>query len=508
MQDGNKRIAKNTMFLYFRMLLSMLISLYTSRIILNILGFTDYGLYNVIIGVTTLFIFLNGALGTSTSRFLTFELGRKNSEKLRQIFATTLYIHLGIALVIIFLCETFGLWFVNNKLVIPEERMHGCNILYQFVLVNVALNIIQIPMNAIIIAHEQIKIYAFTGILDTILKFCIAISLSYFAYDRLVIFGFLQMLITISIFLFYCFYCKKNSQEFSIGLKFNRNIFKEMIGYSMWNLLGSSVVILKNQGVNILINIFHGPAVNAANAIAYQVNQAITNFSGNFITALNPQIIKSYANKEVENTKTLIFRGGKFSFFLLMVIAIPIILEINTILQIWLKDVPQYSNILTQLVVILALVECFTYTIGTAIQAVGKIKYYQIAISGILLLNFPLSYIAYKQGADPSVALIISIFLSIIAVYVRLFFLKRYIGISIKEYMANVLMITFTVLLLSTVIPFLFHWLMNPGIIRLIVVSIISILSSIFFIFFIGLRKNEKKLVVLYLKKFRLTLYR
>ncbi len=505
MQNANKKIAKNTMFLYIRMLFSMLIALYTSRIILNTLGFVDYGLYNVIVGVITLFTFLNGALGTSTSRFLTFELGKNDTRRLQQVFNSSFYIHLGIALIIVLIAETIGLWIVNHQLTIPEDRLYACNIVYQFVIITAALSIIQVPLTAMIISHERIKVYAIVGVFDTILKLCIAISLAYFSYDKLIVFSFFQMLISISIYIFYYTYSKKKFQGIRIDLKFNKGVCREMLGYSMWNLLGSSAVMLKEQGINILINIFFGPAVNAANAIAYQVNQAVSNFSSNFIIAINPQIIKSYANEEREKAKELIFRGGRFSFFLLMIIFIPILLETETILQIWLKNAPEYSNILTRLVIILALIECFIYTIGSAIQAVGRIKYYQIVISGTLLLNFPLSYIAYKQGANPEIALVISIILSFITVYIRLFFLKRYLGISVKEYLNEVILNALLVLFASLFIPFLFHQFMNSGFIRLLAVTATSVLSSIIFIYLIGLRNNEKKLVILYLKKIRIT---
>jgi O-antigen/teichoic acid export membrane protein len=501
MQNNNKRIAKNTIYLYFRTLLTMIVSLFTSRVILNTLGVVDYGLNNVVAGVITLFSFLNGALGASTSRFLTFELGKNDTDQLKQVFRTAFNIHLILAIIVVIFCETAGLWIVNNVLVIPPERLFACNVIFQFVVVSALLSITQVPMNAQIIAHERMNVYAYLGVSDAILKLVVAYLIMVSTFDKLITLGALSLCISFGMYIFCHIYSKKHFAEYNFGLKTNKRLNKEMLGFSIWSLVGSSAVMLKKQGVNILINIFFGPSVNAANAIAYQVNHAITVFSNNFTMALNPQITKSYAANEKIQMKNLIFRGSRFSFFLLMIFTIPVLLEADTLLKLWFVNTPLYTAILTRLVITLTLVECFIYTLGIAIQATGKIKYYQIVVSGTILLNFPISYIFYKIGGAPYTALIVSIGLSIITVFIRLIFINAYLEISIVEYSKKVLFVSLLVLITSIAIPLNIHLYLNPGLFRLITVTFASLICSALFIYLLGLKKEEKNIVHSYIKR-------
>ena len=498
--DNNKRIAKNTVFLYFRMMLTMFVSLFTSRVILNTLGVVDYGLNNVIAGVITLFTFLNSALGASTSRFLTFELGKGNKEKIKKIFCTAFNIHFGMAIVVVLFCETAGLWIVNNVLQIPSDRLLACNVIYQYVVVTAFLSITQVPLNAMIISHERMNIYAYLGVSDAILKLCVAYLITISSFDKLIAFGTLNLLISIGMYIFYHIYCKHNFSEYNIAVSREKKLYKEMIGYSTWSLFGSLAGMSKSQGVNILINIFFGPVVNAANAIAYQVNAALTNFFNNFTTALNPQIIKSYANNDPDRVRNLIFKGGKFSFYLLMILSIPILLETDTILHLWLNNVPEYTIILTKLVVILTLVECFAVTVGVSIQATGKIKYYQIFVGGVYLLNFPITYIFYSLGAPPTTALIISIVLALTNIFVRLYFLKKYLFINTLDYLKNVLLVSAIVMLFSCIFPIVTSMLMDKGFLRLFTVIVVTVLSSTICIYLLGLQKAEKQRIRLFIK--------
>lgn len=499
--SDNKRIAKNTLFLYFRLMLTMFVSLFTSRVVLNTLGVEDYGLNNVVAGVITLFAFLNGALGSATSRFLTFELGKGNNEQVKKTFCTALNIHFCLAIIVVIFCETVGLWVVNNVLNIPPDRLFACNVIFQYVIASAFLNITQVPLNALIISHERMRIYAYLGVSDAMFKLLIAYLITISTFDKLITFGTLNLLVTVGIYIFYHLYCKYNFLEYTIAISREKKLYKEMLGYSAWNLLGSLAGMLKNQGINILINIFFGPVVNAANAIAYQVNNALINFSNNFTTALNPQIIKSYANNEHERMKSLIFRGGKFSFFLLMILSIPILLETNTILHLWLKNVPEYTIVLTRLVIILTLTESFAITISTSIQATGKIRNYLFFISGTHLLNFPLSYIFYNLGARPSAALTISIVLSFITIFIRLFFIRNLLSIEIREYLKKVLIPSFVVFILSILLPLGFYFNMDDNIKRLIIVIVSSITSSLLFIYFLGLNKGERTYITSMLKQ-------
>lgn len=499
--NNNKRIVKNTLFLYFRMMLTMLVSLFTSRVILNTLGIVDYGLNNVIAGVITLFAFVNGALGAASSRFLTFELAGGNKERLKKIFSTSFNIHFCMGIIIVLFCETIGLWLVNNILNIPPERLFACNVIYQFVIISAFLTTTQVPLYAIVISYERMSVYAYLGISDAILKLCIAYFITISTFDKLITLGVLNLIVVIGVYIFIHIYCKHNFSEYTIAVSREKKLYKEMIGYSAWSLLGSSAGMLKNQGVNILMNIFFGPVVNAANAIAYQVNNALINFSNNFTTALNPQIIKSYANKDYDRMKRLVFRGGKFSFFLLMILSIPILLETKMILHLWLKSVPEYTVILTRLVVLLTLVESFTYTLGVVIQATGKIRNYQILVSGLILLNFPLSYLFYKLGGEPSSALITSITLSVIAVFIRIFIVKRIIKMTVKEYIKEVLFTSIITLITSILIPLVCHLKMHESIERLILILISSTISSLVFIYLLGMNKEERIYIISLIKK-------
>jgi O-antigen/teichoic acid export membrane protein len=355
-------------------------------------------------------------------------------------------------------------------------------------------------MNAQIIAHERMSVYAYLGVSDAILKLAIAYLITVSSFDKLITLGTLNVCISVGMYIFYHIYCKKHFPEYNFGKQMDKKLSREMLGFSIWSLLGHLQVMLKNQGINILINLFFGPAVNAANAIAYQVNNAIVQFSNNFTTALNPQIIKSYAANEREQMKALIFRAGKFSFFLLMILSIPALLETEIILHLWLKNVPEYTTILTRLIIVFTLIESYAFSVYTPISAKGEIQNYWLILSGIFLLNLPLSYIFYKIGAAPSMALITSNVLCIVVIPVRLFFLKKYISIGILEYAKNVFLISVIVCAASTIIPLGIHLYMPYSIFRFFIVGITSILCSVISIYLIGLKKNEKQIIIMILK--------
>lgn len=479
------------------------VSLYTSRMVLNTLGVEDFGIYNIVGGVIVMFSFLNTSMSGATSRFLTFELGRGDYEKLKKTFSAALTIHFIIAGIILVLGETIGLWWLENKLVVAPDRMPAARWVYQLSILSSMITITQVPYNATIIAHERMSVYAYVEILNSFLKLGIVYLLVIGNFDKLILYAVLTLCVTVIITTIYKIYCTRNFSESHYKFAWEKEIIKPMISFSGWNLFGSSASVLKNQGVNILLNIFFGPIVNAANAIAYQVNSAVSNFSNGFTTALTPQIVKSYATKDIARMKKLIFRGGRYIFFLLMILMIPIFLETDIILRLWLKNVPQYTAELTKLVLILTLTDSFMYTTGGAIQATGKNKYFQSTIATITLFVLPLSYICLKIDANPLAPLMVSIILSVIALFSRLFFLRKYIGIAIKEYFKYVLLVVSIVLLLSIFPPFVLHRLMATGFLRLIVVVVASLLSSMFFIYFIGLTNEEKNKVIVYVRNIK-----
>lgn len=490
---NNKRIAKNTLILYFRMLLLMVVSLYTSRIVLQALGSEDYGLNNVIAGVIAMFGYLNNSLATSTSRFLTFELGKGNLKRIGEIFNNSFGIHFGYAIILIVLSETIGLWFVNNVLNIPDNRIVACNIVYQTVIISAVLQITLVPRNAMIIAHERMTVYAYIGIYGAFVKCFIAIALKYSSYDRLIIYAILLLLNEIIIYLFYWIYCRKAFPAVTkLSLKYSKVLIRSLLGFTTWSLLGSTVLMARNQGVTMLINLFFGAAVNAANAIAYQVNQAITNFTTNFTVALNPQIIKTYAADDMKSMKNLLYQGCKLSFYLLLLLCYPVLFETEYILHMWLGEYPAYTVNFTRWILILSMVEIFNNPIGCAIQATGDIKWYQIVISCIQFLTFPAVFIFYKMSMPPYIALVAMVVFGLIAFFSRFYFMKKLLYIKTWEYISIVLLPCLLVSLLAIIIPSVIKLLMSESIMRLTIATTLCTIINMILIYTLGINNRER----------------
>ena len=495
--SNNKRIAKNTLLLYFRMILVMLASLYTARIMLEALGVEDYGLYNVVAGVITLFTFLNATMTTTTSRYLTYELGRGDVSCIRTTFSSSFKTHLLLATIIMILGETAGVYMVNDVLSIPANRLFACNIVFQTVIVSAGLQIVQVPYSALVISHEKMGVYAYLGIFDVVAKLAVCFAVKYIEYDKLILLAVLQLSVTALIAVFYYAYCKaKFNKLLYISRKIDKAIFVSMLGFTAWSLMGSLANMLKNQGINILINLFFGSAINAANAIAYRINSAVMGFTSNFTTALNPQITKMYASGQYDEMRKLIYSGGKYTFFMLMLLGIPIMLEIDFILKIWLGDnVPEYTSIMTVLVLALSMVETFTYTIGCAIQATGCIRNYQLVISGLSLLNFPLSYVLFMLGCPPYSALAVSVAISAVMLFSRLYFMKTLLGIPPMDYISKVFLRTFVVAVLC-IIPSLFIcYYLKENTTRFFIVCGVTTVSNLLGIYFLGINSTERQFV-------------
>lgn len=482
------------------MLLIMAVSLYTSRIILNALGVEDFGIYNVVGGVVMMFVFLNGTLGNATSRFITIELGKKDFNKLNRVFRSAFTIHLLLMFIILLLAETIGLWLLNYKLAIPENRLFAANVVYQISVISCCITITQVPLNASIIAHERMNIYAYLGVSDVLLKLIVAAIISQNSSDKLIIYAFLLFIISVGMYCFYHIYCKTNFKEYSCKLLFDKDIFKDMLSFSSWSLFGSLAYVLKDHGVNIVLNIFFGPSINASRGIAMQVSTAVSSFSQNFTVALNPQIYKAYASKEYQRMISLLFKGAKFSFFLLLFFATPIILEAEYLLRLWLGSVPNYAVLFTRLVIVNSLLETYTYTIGASVQATAKIKWYQIFVGSTLLLNLPITYLFLTKGYEPQIAFIIAILLTVISLIIRVLILNKLIYISIKRFILDVFGVTISVTLLSAIIPSIIEIIMQPGIEKFITICIVSFISTASTIWIIGLSKSEKFVIIQELK--------
>lgn len=500
LEVSNKRILKNTLFLYVRMFFVLLITLFTSRIVLQNLGFEDYGLYNVVGGLVVFVSFIRNTLTTSTSRYITYEIGN-NIDNVKNIFAHAFAIHFILAILILIIGEILGIIAIHFFMNIPEDRLFACNIVFQLSLISTSITILLTPFNSVIVANEKFNMYAYIGIVEVILKLIIAYIISISPVDKMVTYSILMFFVTIGVPFFNVLYVNnKFKSNIYITSILDIKIIKSMISFTLWGLIGSLANTLKNNGINILINIFFGATVNAANAIAYQVNAAVNSFTANFTTASNPQITKAYASGAYLDMQRLIFVSGKISFFLLITLCYPIIFKTEFILTLWLQEFPPYTVLFTKLVLILSLVETFTFSIGCGVQATGNIKYYQIVISGITILNFPIAYISYKLGLPPSSALIISIVISSITLLLRLYFMKLLLNISPREYVFNVLLKCILVTITTYPILYLLSSLFNDSIIGIILLSTTVLIYNCVVIFIFGLDNKERNYILLYLK--------
>lgn len=489
---NNKRIAKNTLMLYVRMLFTMAVSLFTSRVVLQTLGVEDYGIQNVVGGVITMFTFINSAMVSSTQRYLNFELATGNEEKLKSIFNTSLQIHALIALVIILLGETVGLWFVLNKLVIPETRMTAAMWVYQCSILSCAVGIMSTPYNADIIAHEKMSAFAYISILDVCLKLLIVYLLVISPYDKLIVYAILILAIQLLIRYIYSRYCNKHFKESLFERKINRPLLKEMASFAGWSFWGNLAFILYTQGLNMMLNIFFGPIVNAARAVAVQVQSAIQQFVGSFQMALNPQITKNYASGNLEQMHSLMFRSARFSFLLLFFISLPVLLETDFLLTLWLKTVPDNAVIFTQIMICISLIYTTANPCVIANQATGKVKVYQMVVGGILLTILPISYIVLNLGAPAYSVFIVHFCVESVAQFSRMYMLRKLIHLPIKQYLQNIYFPIMATVVVSIILPILVHIQLENGWLRFIAVGCTCVVSVGLSAFFIGFTKHER----------------
>lgn len=491
----NKRIAKNTLLLYIRMLFLMIVSLYTSRVVLNALGVEDFGIYNVVGGIVAMFNVLSGSLSAAISRFITYELGKENLKNLNKIFSSAVTIQLGLAIIIILLAETIGLWFLNIKMNIPEIRMEAANWVFQFSILTFAINLISVPYNASIIAHEKMSAFAYISILEAIGKLTIAYLIVVSPIDKLIFYAILMCVVALIIRLTYGNYCKRNFSECSYHFIWDKQLLKQMFGFAGWNFIGASSAVLRDQGGNIVINLFCGPSVNAARGIAFQVNNAINQFIVNFMTALNPQITKSYATGNKEYMMTLIFQGARISFYMLFLLSLPILVNAHYILELWLKTVPEHTVFFVQLVLIFALSESISQPLVTAMLATGKIRNYQIIVGGLQMMNLPISYLLLRLGFFPEIVIVVAIGVSQCCLAARLTLLRGMIGISIRKYLKNVYFNIMTISLVASIPSFISAQFLDESFLSFITVSLITILCTVISIYFIGCNRKERQFI-------------
>lgn len=493
--SNNKRIAKNTLLLYFRMLFTMVVSLYTSRVVLQALGVEDFGIYNVVGTFVAMFSVLSGSLSAAINRFITFELGTGDNKKLKKVFSSAVTIQIGLFLVIVLFAETLGLWFLNHKMVIPIERIEAANWVYQFSILTFGINLISVPYNAAIIAHERMSAFAYISILEVLGKLFVAFSITISPIDKLILYGFLLMLIALIIRIVYGYYCKKNFEECTFCFVFDRSLLREMFGFAGWNMIGSSASILRDQGGNVIINLFCGPSVNAARGIAIQVSHVVQGFVTNFMTALNPQITKSYALGEHDYMITLVFQGARLSFYILLLISLPVILNVNYILSLWLGVVPEHTTNFVQLTLIFAMSESLANPLITAMLATGKIRNFQIVVGGLQLLNLPISYFFLHMGYAPECVFIVAVVISICCEMARIYMLRGMIKLPVREFLYRVYFNVITVAIIASILPYLVVRGIEENFLNLILTSLLCVICTIISILYIGCGKNERTFV-------------
>ena len=493
--ENNKRIAKNTLLLYFRMLFLMAVSLYTSRVVLNALGVEDFGIYNVVGGVVAMFSVLSGSLSAAISRFITYELGKGNQENLNKIFSSAVTIQLILSGIIILLAETIGMWFLNAKMNIPEVRMEAANWVFQFSILTFAINLISIPYNASIIAHEKMSAFAYISILEAVGKLTIAYLITIAPIDKLIFYAILMCVVALVVRFTYGNYCKRHFSECTYHFVWDKQLLKQMFGFAGWNFIGASSAVLRDQGGKVVINLFCGPAVNAARGIAFQVNNAVNQFVVNFMTALNPQITKSYAAGDKGYMMTLIFQGARLSFYMLLLLSLPILINTHYILVLWLKIVPEHAVFFVQLILIFALSESISQPLITAMLATGKIRNYQIIVGGLQMMNLPISYILLRLGYFPEVVIVIAICISQCCLAARLILLRGMIGLSITKYLKNVYLNIIIVSIIAVILPLISAYYIKESFINFILISLIAIICTLSSIYFIGCNNQEREFI-------------
>lgn len=496
--ENTRRIAKNTLFLYMRMLFAMLVGLYTSRVVLSALGVENYGIYNVVGGFVSMFALISSALTSSISRFLTFELGAGNMKRLKEVFSTSLLIQIAMSIIVLIVAETIGLWFVNYKLVIPPDRLYAANWVFQASIFAFILGLISCPYNSLVVSHEKMNMFAYLGILDTLLRLAIVLFIAYspWNFDRLIVYSLLLIAVsTASQMVCFC-YTYSHFEESRTVPRFYKKCWKEMSGFAGWNAIGCTAGLLKDQGVNILLNLFFGPAVNAARGLGITINGAVNSFAANFLTAINPQITKSYAANDRVYTFSLVERGSRFGYYIIMILAIPIILETPFVLKLWLKEYPVMTITFTRLVLVLSLIEILSNTLITLQVATGKIRNYQLAVGGLLLMNFPLSWIALKLGAPAFSVYLVAIGIGIGCLFLRLIFLRKMTQLSIKGYLNNVIINVLFTTTAALLPPLLSYLLMPEGLFRLIAICMVSLISGMLSVMYIGCSNSERAFIL------------
>ena len=485
--ENNKRIAKNTLLLYFRMFITMAIGLYTSRIVLQTLGISDYGIYNVVGGIITMLSFLNAGMVASSQRFISYELGRNDIQRLKTVFCTSVSIHLFIALIAFMIAETLGLWFINTQLNIDAERMTAANWVYQCSILTFMVNVISVPYNSCIVAHEKMSAFAYISILEVTLKLAVVFLLWVLPFDKLVVYAILILIVSVLIRFCYTIYCKKHFEECIYHFEFNKSLFKKMFSFAGWSVVGNLGFSFKDQASNIILNIFYGTTLNAARGIGMQVSGIVNTFSSNFSMALNPQITKQYAAGNEEESQKLVYAGSRYAFYLLTLISIPVIINVDYILELWLGVVPEYASYFLILSMITSLLYALSGSVTTALQATGKIKTFQIGICILMLSELPMAYMLLYLGYPPYSVMYPTLLTYTIAIFFRFYLFHILVPCSI-------------VFLLCWITCHHICQYFETNLIAIVQTSLLSITTTLIIVFLFGMNKNERMFIMKYIK--------
>ena len=498
---NTRKIAKNTLVLYVRMLLLMLVGLYTSRVVLSALGENDFGIYDVVGGVVAMFTIISGSLNSAISRFITFEMGKSDPMRLNKVYSTAVTIQLILAVVVVLIAEPVGLWFVRNKMTIDPSRIQAAIWVLHFSLASFVINLMSVPQMASITAHEKMSAYAYIGIMEGLLRLAVAVLISRSSSDRLVLYSALMMVTVLMVRAAYGIYCRRNFPECRYRWVKDALLVKEMFSFAGWNFIGASSGVLRDQGGKILVNLFYGTAVNAARGVAMQLNGAVQGFVTNFMTAVNPQITKSYASGDQGYMYYLISKSSRMSYYLLFVLALPVLFNTGYILDIWLEEVPLHSTLFVQLFLIFTLSESLSNPLITAQLATGNIRNYQLVVGGLQLLNIPVSYAFLKAGAAPEVTVMVAIAISQICFFARLFMLKGMIGLPVGDFLKKVYMNVLGTTALSLAVPFVIHGFLPDTIWGVIISVTLCVISAGLSVLTFGLSRGERHEISCWIKK-------
>lgn len=500
--SDNKRIAKNTILLYFRMIIIMLVTLYTSRVILMTLGVEDYGIYNVVGGIVAMFNFISGSLTSASQRFITFELGKGDKGNLSKIFSVSLQLHIFIAIGIAIVAEAIGVWFIYNKLQIPTGRLDAALWVFHFSILSMIIMFISVPYNALIVAHEKMTAFAMVSIVDAGLRLGIANSLLVFGtIDRLIVYGALMFIAQLVIRLCYTVYCKRNFSNCRFQWSFDKKVCKEMGSFASWSIFGNLAFVTYTQGLNLLLGMFFTPVVNAARGIAVQVQSAVNTFIQSFQTAINPQITKNYASGKVDDMISLVFRSSRFSYYLLMIVTIPVMLQTNEILKLWLRIVPDYTVSFLRVILLTTWINSIANPLIISVKATGKVKVYESTVGGLMILILPISYVFLKFGFPPITVFVVHLCMECCAMIFRIWNAKHLIHFSLKDYFSKVIIRLFVVTLFAVAIPVILQNLYGTGMAATVLVVITSLISSCLSIYILGLTRGERAFVLSKLRR-------